>query len=201
MDGTFRSCPEPYTQFFTIHGKFHRRVLPLVMALMTERNIGAYRQILRYVKVKVRKTSGHRLRPERIVMDLKMALITASETEFQRATISGCYFHFCQSLWRKVQQLGLAGKYRQRRHLRKRIRQLMAIGYLPAPLVGLNFRHIFARASTQRLIVRHLELQEFIQFLHENYRSRGRRFPYHCGMSFVETTTHEPTITLKVCIL
>ncbi|KAJ8049218.1 hypothetical protein HOLleu_01856 [Holothuria leucospilota] len=53
----------------------------------------------------------------------------------------------------------------------------MAIGYLPAPLVGLNFRNIIARASTQKLIVRHLELQEFIQYLHENYISREATFP------------------------
>ena len=30
MDGTFRSCPEPYSQYLTIHGLYNGRVLPLV---------------------------------------------------------------------------------------------------------------------------------------------------------------------------
>ena len=46
MDGTFKTCPIPYTQFFTIHGLYHGRVLPFVMGLMTERTIAAYRQLL-----------------------------------------------------------------------------------------------------------------------------------------------------------
>ncbi|PIK32840.1 hypothetical protein BSL78_30347 [Apostichopus japonicus] len=108
MDGTFKTCPTPYTQFFTIHGLYHGRVLPFVMGLMTERTVGAYRQILQHVKAKVREVSGHRLRPRRVVIDFELALITANETEFRQAVISGCYFHFCQSLWRRVQQLDLA---------------------------------------------------------------------------------------------
>jgi hypothetical protein len=30
LDGTFKSCPEPYTQVVTVHGMYHGRVLPLV---------------------------------------------------------------------------------------------------------------------------------------------------------------------------
>ncbi|CAH1240924.1 Hypp6207 [Branchiostoma lanceolatum] len=45
MDGTFKSCPRPYTQVLAIHGLFHGSCLSLVMAIMTERTIAAYRQI------------------------------------------------------------------------------------------------------------------------------------------------------------
>lgn len=177
MDGTFRSCPRPYTQFLTIHGLYHGRVLPFVMGLMTERTVGAYRQILQHVLAKVREVSGHRLRPRRIVMDFEVALVTACETEFVGANISGCYFHFCQSLWRRVQQLGLAGRYRRRRHLRKLIRKFMAIGYLPVAVVRLNFRRLVAADSTQRLMVRYPELREFVQYMENTYVSHGGNFP------------------------
>ena len=33
IDGTFKTCPRPYVQYVTIHGKFRGRVLPLVMCL------------------------------------------------------------------------------------------------------------------------------------------------------------------------
>ncbi|CAH1240948.1 Hypp6238 [Branchiostoma lanceolatum] len=127
MDGTFKSCPRPYTQFLTIYGLFHGRCLSLVMALMTERTIAAYRQIFKHARTKVRRLTGHRLRPRRIVMDFKVGLITATETEFRGATISGCYFHFCQSLRRRTQHVGLAAACREDRSLKKFLRLIMAI--------------------------------------------------------------------------
>ncbi|XP_078679604.1 uncharacterized protein LOC144915245 [Branchiostoma floridae x Branchiostoma belcheri] len=139
MDGTFRSCPRPYQQFLTIHGLCHGRVIPLVMALMADKRVGTYRQVLNHVKRKVREHTGRRLRPERIVSDFEAALMAAYETEFVEATTSGCYFHFCQSLWRHIQELGLARGYREDPRLKKCLRKIMAIGYLPVPLVRLNF--------------------------------------------------------------
>ncbi|KAI8490584.1 hypothetical protein Bbelb_318520 [Branchiostoma belcheri] len=139
MDGTFRSCPRPYQQFLTIHGLCHGRVIPLVMALMADKRVGTYRQVLNHVKRKVREQTGRRLRPERIVSDFEAALMAAYETEFVEATTSGCYFHFCQSLWRHIQELGLARGYREDPRLKKCLRKIMAIGYLPVPLVRLNF--------------------------------------------------------------
>eukprot|EP00058_Branchiostoma_floridae_P022020 XP_002607510.1 hypothetical protein BRAFLDRAFT_69941 [Branchiostoma floridae] len=115
MNGTFKSCPRPYTQFLTIHGLYHERVVPFVMGLLAERTIGAYRQILLHVKARVRQVTRHHLRPRRVVMDFEVGLMTATETEFPRATISGCHFHFCQSLWRRIHNLGLAGAYKEDR--------------------------------------------------------------------------------------
>ena len=46
MDGTFKSCPQPYVQFVTIHGLYHGRVLPFVMCLMDGKTVGKYRQLL-----------------------------------------------------------------------------------------------------------------------------------------------------------
>ena len=54
-----------------------------------------------------------------MITDFEIALITAIETEFPRSRIQGCYFHYSQSLWRKIQALGLSGPYRQDQHLKK----------------------------------------------------------------------------------
>ena len=49
--------------------------------------------------------------PTTVVMDFEMALKNAFEEELDDdTTIKMCYFHFCQSLWRKIQELGLAGQ-------------------------------------------------------------------------------------------
>ena len=73
MDGTFRSCPAPYTQLFTILGKYHGFVVPLVMVLMENRQIGHYRQVLQVIAQKVRQISHHRWRPRMVICDFEEA--------------------------------------------------------------------------------------------------------------------------------
>jgi hypothetical protein len=109
MDGTFRTCPRPYSQFFTVHGKYRNRVILFVSCLVTGKNIGQYRQILQTLKLKIRQLTGHRWRPVRVICDFEQSLIT----DLLRVHLSGCYFHFTKVLWRNVQSLGLARPYRQ----------------------------------------------------------------------------------------
>ena len=102
MDATFRCCPRPYKQMFTILGQFQGHVVPLVYALMTRRGIGQYRQVFQCVKTAVRERTHHHWRPAQIVCDFERVLWTSIETELPRARLQGCYFHFTQCLFRKV---------------------------------------------------------------------------------------------------
>jgi hypothetical protein len=177
IDGTFRTSPTPYTQFVTIHGFFHDRVVPLIFCLLTGKQIGQYRQLLKHVKNRVRQLTGHKFRPRQIVCDFESSLITAIETELPRCKIQGCYFHFCQSLWRKIQELGLSGPYRRRKHLRHCLRKLMAIGYLPLAIVRQNF-NVFSTSNTiGRIRRRYPEITSFIQYLNRTYMGPNALFP------------------------
>lgn len=169
LDGTFRTCPRPYNQYFTIHGKFKNRALCFVCCLMTNRTVGDYRHLLQTIKTRTRQITGHRLRPNRVVCDFEQALIASVETEFPNTHISGCYFHFCQNLWRKVQTLGLSNNYRNHRRLRKCIRKVMAIGYLPLAIVRQNFNLLQTSRSTLRLCRRFPELRDFLNYFNGNY--------------------------------
>ena len=95
--------------------------------------------------------------------------MTAVETEFPRARISGCYFHFTQSLWRHVQQLGLASLYRQNTELKKLIRLVMALGFLPVLLVRQNFILLHQRRRTRRLARRHPEVDDWLTYVYQTY--------------------------------
>jgi hypothetical protein len=108
-DGTFRTCPKPYEQYFTIHGKYKSRVLCFVNCLMTDRNIADYRHVFQTLKTKIRQVTGHRWRPRRVICDFEQALLVAVETELRHAQLSGCYFHFNQSL-EKSAKFGVSSK-------------------------------------------------------------------------------------------
>lgn len=155
IDGTFKTCPEPYSQFVTIHGKRLGRVFTLVMCLLTGKAIGQYRQLLQHVNGKIRQITGRRLRPTKVVCDFEVSLISALETELPQTRICGCYFHFCQSLWRKIQELGLARPYRRSRRVQRLSRKIMALGHLPIALLRQNFRPLADANPTRRIINRY----------------------------------------------
>ena len=156
MDGTFKVCPRPYQQVFEVFGDFQGHVVPLVHVLMENRTTGDYRQVLGFLKRAVRRVSHHRWRPQTVVCDYEQALHAAIETELPTSQISGCYFHFNQALWRKIQELRLAGDYRQSWRLRGHVRKVMALGYLPLQLMRINFANLMAAGRTTRLINRYV---------------------------------------------
>lgn len=169
VDGTFRTAPFPYNQFFTIHGEINGRVLCCASALISDKTIATYRQVFQVLKRKIREITGHRWRPRRAISDFEQAIITAFETEFPDARLWGCYFHFSQSLWRRIQELGLSAAYRNDRHLKLNLRKVMALGFIPLALVRLNFERLRNSRRTHRLFNRYPGLQEFYNYFRNNY--------------------------------
>ena len=168
VDATFKCTPAPYEQVLTILGRFHGYVIPLVTALMGQRQIGNYRQIFQEVKRRIRQL-GLRWRPNMIICDFEQALISSLDTEFRHAEVRGCYFHFLQNLWKHVQILGLKIPYGQSRSLKKLIKKIMAIGYLPSALVRMNFFNLKQEQNTRRLILRFPGLRNWINYVENTY--------------------------------
>ena len=169
MDGTFRTCPKPYKQFFTIHGKYMGRVIPFVFVLLTGKTTGHYRQMLQIIKREIRQKVGHRWRPNRIICDFEQSIITAVETELPIAHVTCCYFHFCQSLYRRLNELGLSDTYKENVQFKRCIRRFLSMGFLPLAIVRQNFHQFAAEHSTQRLVRRYPGLRDFILYLDRNY--------------------------------
>jgi len=50
--------------------------------------------------------------PESFTLDFEITAIQSTTQIFHSAKINGCNFHFNQSLWGKVQNIGLASSYK-----------------------------------------------------------------------------------------
>ncbi|KAL8601878.1 hypothetical protein ACOMHN_020613 [Nucella lapillus] len=87
MDGTFKSCPRPYRQFFTIHDMYIDRVVPRAFVLTHHRQVGAYRQVLACIKNRYTRLTGRHVQLDLIVTDFEVALRAAVETEFPAAEV------------------------------------------------------------------------------------------------------------------
>ena len=177
LDGTFKTAPYPYLQFYTIHGMYHGFVVPLVFCLVTGKTTAQYRQIFQHLKNEIHRLVGVRWNPGQFVLDFEQAMITAIETELPRAKISCCYFHFTQSLWRHIQNQQLTTAYRNNRRLRMTVRKVMAIGYLPVLLVRQNFDIICTSRRTQNLAGRFPGLADWLDYVKQTYINNNCMFP------------------------
>ena len=72
---------------------------------MTEKTELTYKRMLRKL-LEIQPA----LNPSYLMLDFERAAINAFEEEFL-AVLSGCFFHFSQNIYRKIQSLGLTNQY------------------------------------------------------------------------------------------
>lgn len=177
MDGTFRTAPRPYMQIVTVHGLYHRWVIPLAFCLLTGKTVGQYRQFLMALKTAVLRLTRQQLNPEKVVMDFEHSMMIAVETELPQAQVAGCYFHFTQSLWRQVQEFHLASEYRRHNSLQKTIQKVMAIAFLPVILVRQNFMTMRSSRQVRHLVRMLPQLDNWLDYVYQTYIQRNALFP------------------------
>lgn len=100
--------------------------MPLVYVLTCEKNAESYKQI--FGKLLELKPE---LCPPHITIDFEQAAIKALRAKFKKSAIHGCNFHFAQSIWRHIQQVGLQAKYASDADFALHLRWLLALPYVP----------------------------------------------------------------------
>lgn len=72
-------------------------------------------------------------------MDFEKAAISATKDVFgDSVQVKGCNFHLCQSMWRKVQQIGLSSVYKNNKNIRISYRTINVLAFLPLKVVQLG---------------------------------------------------------------
>uniref|UniRef100_A0A914P8P8 MULE transposase domain-containing protein n=1 Tax=Panagrolaimus davidi TaxID=227884 RepID=A0A914P8P8_9BILA len=72
-------------------------------------------------------------------MDFELGLHNAFRSVFPNAFISGCYFHLCQSIRRKVAEVGLTIALRENHQFATSMAMFRALAYLPVEHVSRGF--------------------------------------------------------------
>ncbi|XP_068224123.1 uncharacterized protein [Palaemon carinicauda] len=122
-DGTF-DCAPIGRQLYTIHAMIQEnKTLPLVYCITTHKNEKTYDTIFGWLE-------SRNLRPASVSLDFELSAINSVKKFFPNAEICGCFFHFGQCLWRKVQGLGLQAWYSKSENAML-IKKLQAIAFVP----------------------------------------------------------------------
>ena len=98
-DGTFKIAPDLFLQVYTIHCVVEGRCLPMVCCLLPRKTADIYEKLLRVVQKKMTRP------PKSFTSDFELALIKAVLLIWPEVSIYLCFFHFKQTMWRKIQDL------------------------------------------------------------------------------------------------
>lgn len=124
-DGTFDTVPNIFEQLYTIHGRYRGNLIPLVYVITTHRDKETYKKVLEQLS-----ETMPGLKPSKLIVDFDLAFIYAFEEFFAECDIHGCYFHWTQCIWRKIQNLHMQQKYQNDEDFSFQIKKLLALAFV-----------------------------------------------------------------------
>jgi hypothetical protein len=164
MDGTFRSCPSLFGQVFTIHIIDKLISIQMVYALLPNKQQNTYNRLFRALI-----EAKDQLNPNKILTDFELAILNAIDETFPGVDKKGCFYHFSQSNFRKIQELGLVVRYREDPEFALNCRMFTALAFIPPDLVVETFEML---EDAQILPP---EADDFLLYLEDNYIGRRAR--------------------------
>ena len=81
-------------------------------------------------------------KPTTVVSDRESAPRNRFKQLYPNTNINGCWFHYTQCIWAKVQKLGLTQSYHDNNEISRYVKQLMAFPFKPASLINPTFLFI-----------------------------------------------------------
>lgn len=108
--------------------------MPALYALLPNKQGATYRRLFAEIK-----NLQPALNPETIMTDYELAAINAFTAEFPAALQRGCFFHFNQCIWRKLQELGLKARYENDEIFALQTKMIPALAFVPTNDVVATF--------------------------------------------------------------
>ncbi|CAF1509331.1 unnamed protein product [Rotaria sordida] len=133
MDGTFKTVPTLFRQFYSIHapagGKVNFRIVPFVYALMTSKSEELYQRLFPELN-ELADENELESKSDFVLTDFEKGSINAVKLEYSSAQSKGCHFHLGQSVYRQIQAAGLTTKYGTDQNFSLLIRHISALAFL-----------------------------------------------------------------------
>ncbi|XP_067668191.1 uncharacterized protein [Haliotis asinina] len=162
VDGTFDTSPKLFYQVISVHAFVLGVMMPLVFGLLPNKSSATYYRFFSLLKEKA-SGLGYQLKPLYIMQDFELGLMKAAGGVFDNVQIKGCYFHYAQSLWRKLQNIGLSIHYQSDSGVRKWFRMLLALPFVPVTQVKDAF--MFIKSDTPNA----QRIEEFVEYFRRTW--------------------------------
>ena len=174
-DGTFKTSPSLFDQFFVIHGSLDEHVLPLVYVLTPNRTRATYDRVFQALK-----NLKSPLEPDTIMTDFEAASLSSFASAFPSSTQRGCFFHFSRCLWRHIQEFpDILENYSTVPDFALHLKQIAALAFVPPGDVCATYTKLL---NTEFFNVNDNLLQRFLTYVETTWigvldRRQKRREP------------------------
>ncbi|RNA10273.1 hypothetical protein BpHYR1_037581 [Brachionus plicatilis] len=125
VDGTFNISPDTFTQVFTVNVIINNKNLPLVFALLPNKQKVSYSRVFECLVSNVSN------KPKYIMSDFEKGITSCVKEIFKGTNVGGCYFHLASNLWKKVVNNGSRKVFRKEEVFRKFFNYLKVIPFIP----------------------------------------------------------------------
>ena len=129
VDGNFSMAPNIFVQIYVIRAPLDSSAISCAYILLPGKTEGMYTEMLREM-VNACRGLGLNSTPQTIVMDFEKTAINAARNVLGVNDITGCYFHFCGSVWKRIQKLGLTNLYNNAQ-VKLFVGMCIALAFLP----------------------------------------------------------------------
>ncbi|CAF1559358.1 unnamed protein product, partial [Adineta ricciae] len=112
LDGTFKSCPPPFAQLYSIHcySSILNGTTPVLYSLLPNKTKNLYTLFLNDLRTAAVKYDLVFIHNSSLSISNKV-LLADLKNVFPNTTIKGCNFHYNQCIFKKIQDLGLQKDY------------------------------------------------------------------------------------------
>ena len=173
VDGTFKSCPGLFAQFYIIMGWCKGECMPVAFALLGGKMETTYRRMILEL-VNACRNMGLEFKPPRIIIDFEQGAFSAFKFFFKDSHILGCFFHFGQCLFRKLVELGLKKAYGEDEALQKWFNWCVSLVFIPLRHIETVFADkILDEAPFEKYPL----LNDFTDYMLETWIENGALFP------------------------
>ena len=93
----------------------------------------------------------------------------------------GCYFHYNQAVFRKIQNIGLIIAYRNNRPFQLLCRKIFSLGFLPIDHVITNFDNLKQSGLCRRLKIFFPKIEDLV-----NYVEKTLILEFLCGTFMID---------------
>ena len=121
--------------------EFYGSSVPVFHCLMTSKKESLYTATFKKIKEMCPAFT-----PSTFMADYEKGLNNALKAVFEGSTVSGCRFHFTQSIYRKILNLGLSTIYKENEEFRHWCLQIMTLVMLPAHHIAPLFQSLQQQA-------------------------------------------------------
>jgi len=171
VDGTFKSCPKPFYQLFITHGAKNANYTPLVFFLLTRKTTEIYKNTFSDLLDKMSELNLT-FAPRIIYSDFEQAIHSTISEIFPKVVRKGCRFHLGQTMWRKIQSIGLSKHFKKKSEIGKFLILFFGLSFLKPEEVQKCFSEdlISIKPNNQ-------QLHDFCNCFEKNYILQSCKFP------------------------